>query len=237
MNILEDFRATYLSVGMWVEKTYDALEQFTEEEMRQRKRGVSKEVVEEILPIAAFLKYFEIPERRLRCQYAAGDHRLYDAQLQISGKEVEKGFLQGNYFLEVTVAMASDEYLRLEALERYGKVSTGDKLRRVGSRRKGNDKIISRPLAQDREIAVNETAYWIAERLGDKLTKSKKNQNSYPKPRILIISVKPRWPLRMYEWTTILENIQSKVDSTIFERIFIVDPWKNIVLETRAQKT
>lgn len=121
MSATEKFSKSYLSTATFVSRAYSALERFSANEVRLRKGKGCKELVEEIIPIAAFLKHFEIPGRKVTCKYYPGNQN-YDAKIRIEGDDVSLGLVKERYFLEVTSAVSSYEFLEREALARYGSV-------------------------------------------------------------------------------------------------------------------
>jgi hypothetical protein len=99
------------------------------DEYRARGPGV-KELVEEVMPLAALLKHLENPELKVRCKYVGGE-ASHDARLRLSGRPVDQGFFEQDYYVEVTSALSPADYLRREALTRYGSVFGGAEIKRV----------------------------------------------------------------------------------------------------------
>jgi hypothetical protein len=151
--MLDRFRRSFLSVPVFVRRAYSVLEALDGDQYRMRSVAGAKERIEEIIPLAALLKHLEIPDRHVRCRFVGGDQD-HDAQIRISGPEVEHGLIEQRYFVEVTSAIAPYEYLQREALTRYGHVFGGGDIRRIGSKRRGDDQIVSRAVAVDGQAAV-----------------------------------------------------------------------------------
>jgi hypothetical protein len=221
MNILDRFSKSYLSVGIFTRRAYAAYWDFDDDEIRLRRGDGCKKLLEEILPIAAFLKHIEVPGRYVKCRWFPGNQN-YDARLKISGIEVQKGMLKESYFIEVTSAVSKNDYLKREALSRYGCVFGGDDIHRVGSRRKGE--IISRAVAENREAAIIKSSNWVIVQLRAKARKQ------YPIPCILLVQVKPERRLSISEWSMIADRVQGEVDRSAFEHTFLVNAWDNIVI-------
>jgi hypothetical protein len=70
--VLRQFRASYLTVPAFVKRAYAAIAALEGDEYRARGAGV-KELVEEVMPLAALLKHLENPELHVRCKYVVGD--------------------------------------------------------------------------------------------------------------------------------------------------------------------
>lgn len=90
MSVLERFSRSYKLASTFVSRAYSALEQFREDELRLRTGDGCKRLVEEVLPIAASLKYFEIPGREIKCRFFPGNQN-YDARMIISADDVRLG--------------------------------------------------------------------------------------------------------------------------------------------------
>jgi hypothetical protein len=225
MQITETFSKSYLSTLTFASRAYANLERVSHNEVLLRKGKDCKKLVEEILPIAAFLKYFEIPGRQVKCRYFSGNQN-YDAIIKVKGNEVRAGFLEDSYFLEVTSAVPSYAHFEREALSLYGSVFGGGSIRPIGSKHKGNYQIVSKAVAEDGDAVVIKASDWIRKCLKDKAHKEK-----YPEPCILLIQVEPERPLRMNEWTTVVRNVQGSVNREAFVATFVVNAWENVVLK------
>jgi hypothetical protein len=179
----------------------------------------SKELIEEVLPLAAFLKHLEIPGRKIRCRYVGGTDN-YDARIRITGVEVERGFLAPSYFVEITGAAFPKDYLRREALTRNGHVFGGPRIRRVGSRARGTAGVVSEAAAVDGEAAVREMVRWTESAI------ARKAEKDYPEPTILLVDVLPDRPLRHSEWCSVTEEVGDRLDRTAFAHVYW-DEWSS----------
>jgi len=180
--------------------------------------------MEEILPLAVFLKFLEVPNRNVRCKFKGGSDE-YDAEISIIGPEVERGYFKPHYFVEITTAVSPVDYLRREALNRNGYVFHDPDIRRIGSRINGKDKIINQATALDGETEVKNAVTSVKKRIHSKGGKI------YPKPCILIINVVPEWPLSLEEWCYLKAQVESLVDRVTFERTYVVDCLENFVIK------
>jgi hypothetical protein len=191
---------------------------------RERRRSTgAKRLIEEVMPLAALLKHLEIPRRHIRCKYA-GDDGNYDAQIKISGPEVDREFLKPEYFVEVTSAISPVDHFRREALSRYGSVFGGPAIKRVGGGKGwGKGEIVSEPAAEDLDTPLNEAIDWVNERLMEKAKKE------YPCPCILAVNVEADRPFNIDEWASLAQNVAGNVDRDRFERTFIISWHENVV--------
>jgi len=223
MSATDKFSKSYISTATFVSRAYSVLEQFSDNEVRLREGKGCKELVEEIIPIAAFLKHFEIPGRQVKCKYFSGNQN-YDAKIRVQGRDVSLDFIKESYFLEVTTAVSPKDFLEREALSRYGSVFGGGDIERVGSTRKRNDKIVSKPVVEDHDAVTIKASDWIRARLQAKANKV------YPKPCILLVQVEPERPLSIHEWSAVAKDVQPSVDREVFAATYLVNAWMNVVL-------
>ena len=119
MSRLKNF-TNFITVSVFVQRAYRELDSIDKNDYLLRKGDGTKKLIDEILPLTAFLKFFERPGRMVRCRYFP-DSQNYDAIIKISGYEVKQGFIEDKYFVEVTLAEEEYvEHLRRESLARYG---------------------------------------------------------------------------------------------------------------------
>jgi hypothetical protein len=222
--MLDQFRRSFLTVPVFVRRAYSALEALNGEQYRMRSISGAKELIEEIIPLAALLKHLEIPDRKVRCKFVGGNIG-HDAEICISGSEVNLGFIEPRYFVEVTSALSFEDYLKREALTRSGYVFGGPNIHREGSKSSGKDKIVSRPTVVDGEAAIENTVTWVKSRL---VAKAAKN---YPPPCILAVNVETERCLNLSEWSELSREVQGSVDRNRFNRTYIVNWLTNTVFK------
>ncbi|MBK7394187.1 MAG: hypothetical protein IPI64_12965 [Chloracidobacterium sp.] len=223
VSVTEKFSKSYLSTSVFVSRAYKAVEQISKTDFFMRPRGC-KEVIEEIIPIAAFLKHFEIPGRSVKCKYYGGNHN-YDAKIRIDGSFVEQGYFEANYFLEVTTAISKNEHLAREELALTGFTFGDGDIRSEGSKQKGTYKVLSHAAAENHDAPVTKASKLITECL------VKKAKKQYPNPCILLVQVEPERPPTIHEWSTIVKSIRDSVDREAFALTFIVNAWRNTVIQ------
>lgn len=220
--MLEDFRKSFLPALEFVGRGYAAVEALGDHEYFLRPRDGTKELVEEVMPLAALVKHLETPGRSVSCRLVGGDSD-HDGEIRMSGREVDQGFWKPQYFVEVTTALFPKEHLRREALARDGSVFMGPDIARVGSKRQGNDQIVSEAAGEDLDAPLLNAISWVRERL------VAKNRNAYPQPCMLVVNVEPDRPLRLSEWSELAKAVHGSVDANSFERTFIVEWYGNTV--------
>lgn len=219
------FSRSFLSVPVFLQRTSGALSELSTQEHRLRKsRNLApKKLLEEVLPIAVFLKYFDTPSRTPRCRYCPGN-QPFDAQLKVTGREVELGLLKSMYYLEVTTAIPHDDHLVREALHRHGFVVTSGSHRRVGSRRRGREVIETSPEVRDYDFPVAQLASLVEHAL------DRKQAQDHPNPAMLIVVVSPDRPLGCSDWAKVQDELTRRTDSSGFAGHYVVDPWSNAVV-------
>ncbi len=216
--------SNYLTVPVFVSRAYRRLESLTYNDYYLRQGKGTRKLVEEILPLAAFLKHLERPGCSVKCRFLSGNQN-YDAKVKLRGYYVDKGFLESSYFVEVTSAVSEHkDHLVREALARYGVIG-GYTVRRVGSKRKGGG--IEGEGACDIDAPVKDALQWTKAAL----TKKYEKKEPYPTPCFLVVQVKPDRPLNLHEWWTVANGLQDVIDRGKFRATYIVDWETNYAFE------
>src|SRR6266568_9195787 len=97
-SIIDRFSRSFLTASAYVQRAYTALERLSSQEYLLRSKQVTKQLVEEIAPLAALLKHLERPDLRVHCRVVGGNSG-FDAQIRFSGRSVEEGFHKPLYFV------------------------------------------------------------------------------------------------------------------------------------------
>ncbi len=223
MSVTEKFSKSYLSTAVFVSRAYSAVEKISRNDFFMRPSNEDKKVIEEIMPIAAFLKHFEIPGRTVKCKYYGGNH-IYDAKIRILLSWARKEPLEANYFLEVTTAISKNEHLAREELALTGFTFGDVNIKSEGSKRKGTYKIVLQATGEDFDAPVTKISELIKKCL------DKKSKKQYPPPCILLIQAEPDRLPTIHEWSTIVSNISGSVDRKAFAATFIVDAFRDTVI-------
>lgn len=175
------------------------------------RQGPCKKLIEELLPISAFLGCFERPGLNLFCEYFGSCNQSFDAKVYCEGPLVEYEFLHKEYFLEVSAAVHEKDYLKRESIEKGVPCFGGNKIER-----QPNGTIKSEPEIRTPDDLINEHLNYIRLRIEDK---SKKN---YPINTFLIIPLFPDTVLMQSEWRNILKKLLP-IDISSFCGLFIYD--------------
>lgn len=222
--MLAQFRRSFLSADVFVRRAYSAINAVSPEEFLSRRNPEVKAVIEEIIPLAALLKRMDTPSRRVRCRYFGGGSSGFDAEIHVSGPEVDGGFLRPTYYLEVTTAEHPREYLRRESLRRTGSVYGGPGIRRTGSAARGTADVESFPVAVYGTVACALMAQWVTERIREKASRT------YPAPCMLVINAVPEKPLNIREWANVADAAADELASTDFVSCWIAEWGTNNVI-------
>ena len=220
--VLAGFSRSYLSTATFVARARRALQALTPEQWRMRHSPGAQELIDEVAPLASFLRHFEWPGRTVRCRYV-GPNKPFDARVRVAGPEVEKGFLSRQYHIEITSAVSGSEYLEREALQRNGRVFLGGSIARIGSAHRGDDVIVDHPVVKDGDSAWRD----VSERVRDSV--ARKASKGYPEPCILLVRVQLDLPMSIVEWGKLGESLENEVNGTGFAAVYVVDPWTNTV--------
>jgi len=216
---LEPFRGNKLPAFEFARLAFDIADQLTGEQVFLRRAPGLKAFVEEVLPIATFAKSWEKPERHVTVQYFGGNHP-YDAAVTLHGGAIDAGFFEPLYHLEVTSAAFEREHLEREALARYGSVFGDPNIHRVGSRRRGDDQIVSQATAQDGDTPATNLQSWVIRAI------TAKSDRNYPAPSILVVRAEPSRPLALTEWCSVVAAANPAARASQFEAVVLVD-WFN----------
>lgn len=218
--MLSRFRRSFLTSATFVRRAYDELRRVPQPEFFSR-AGPTKQLIEEVLPLAAFLKHIELPDQRVRCRYY-GPTSPFDARIALDGHWVRKGIIEPHYYIEITTAIAPRAHLHREALRRYGSVFHDPDIQREGIRREGTDRIVSKARALDASLPPIEVSTWIATCIAKKIL------NHYPQPCILLVNAEPASPLDFSEWATVRAGLAS-VNKGWFAYAYVVNWNQNLV--------
>ena len=220
--MIEQFR-NFLSVPVFVSRTWAELAKLAGDEYRMRRLPGSKQLIEEVFPVAVLLLHLWSSPRTIRCRFV-GSTKKHDAELTMSGREVDRGFYHPRYFVEVTMAAHPDEHLRREALTRNGFVHLGGPIRRVNQKGAKRRPLVSEVVAVDGDALVRDVVEWVSTAVEKKATKD------YPSPCILLVNVDAERPLSVEEWAQVQSKVRDRVDRDRFAHVFAVGCSRNVVV-------
>lgn len=183
------FKSELMAPCTFAERAFGALETITDDDARIRRIGPIKNLMEEILPLAVFARYFDMPERRVRCRYLGDSGTEPDGELVLSGRAVDLGFYPARIEVEATCAEDGKAYLRREALAKHGAVFAGANIARTGRRREAASVIVSRPEVRDGEAAPRDLGALVRAAIDKKVAKG------YSPRRLLLVRIDPDFPV------------------------------------------
>lgn len=125
--------------------------------------------------MSVFAKTWEKPERHLFVEYC-GPNQPQDAIITFQGTEIDQGWLEPLYHVEVTSALFERAHYEREALAHQGSVFHDPNIQKSGSKHKGNRHIVSHATAEDMDAPRKELEHLVMNAL------HMKARNSYPKP-------------------------------------------------------
>jgi len=217
---LDEF-SNYLDGSAFVQHAQQVLLSVDKRALRDRKGNV-KRLIEEILPIAAFVKHLDEMGAEPVCKHHNGN-QSYDAEVRLGVKRVSCGLLKDSYYVEVTCAVHPKAYLFREALNRQGSCWLNEAVYREGSRKRGDDRIVSKPTAEDAGEPLRRLKVQIIERIREKSSKR------YPSPCILLVSAVPDFWACSKEWVEMLGMIRDHVDVSAFDHVYVVNYYTHFV--------
>ena len=222
LDLIEPFVRKALPAFKFAQLAYDIADDLTSDQVYLRKEPSIKPFLEEVLPIATFAKIWERPGRHLTVEYFGPNHP-YDATVSLCGSEVDEGDIESVYYVEVTSAMFEREHLEREALARDGSVFHDPNIHHVGSRHKGDRRIVSHATAEDGDTSLKELQAWVISAI------EAKNSHTYRKPSILIVRSEPSRPLALSEWSSLIAAASSVARASQFDAVVVVDWYSSIV--------
>lgn len=169
-------------------------------ELRTRNTGRAKKLIEEILPLAAFIQARYGPESRMCIQWLGGSQG-FDAKCYYSGELVNHGYLPEEQHLEVTTAEPSKQYLVRERSAKHGGSFAAAGTRRDPTTRE----VLSKPVVVSHMEAQDAACRTITERV------EAKRKKKYPEGTALIVYCNPGFPITAEEWADIVANVRGRL--------------------------
>jgi hypothetical protein len=225
--LLDQFRSSFLPVGTFVDSAYNALDTVSVEALYKRGNSETTLLLQEILPLATFLKKFERPGRRIFCRYAGGGSSPFDAEIRVEGREVELGFLEPSYYIEVTTAEYPEQYLARESLRRYGFVYGGQSTKRIRAP-DGTSDVESHAVARHAGDVAKHLTTLVHDAIVLKAAKS------YPEPCLLVVDAVPDKPITLLEWANLAREMTPDLAASRFKGCWIADWVSNTAVEVRS---
>lgn len=182
-------------------------------ELRLRSSVRSKRLMEEILPIAAYVQAIHSPALRLIVTWRNGNQR-YDAHIRCVGKRAALGEVRKQYFLEVTTSGHENDYLVRENVDSTG----GSFAPRNTKRDRKSKQIISVPSVYSNDERERETVEHV-----DRIV-AKKRLKPYQAPTVLLVQCSIFSIIGSDEWGAIVESLKRGRDYGPFKEVYILEP-------------
>jgi hypothetical protein len=210
---------------------YDALELIQQEsvgtsELRLLKSPRAKKLLEEVLPIAAFLQVRYGPGVRIRVRWRGGNQR-YDARLLYSGAKVEASDVARIQHLEITTAVHANDHLAREHLHREG----GSFGAHGTTRDPVTRRTISRPASRRHEDVEREIVA-----LARKCIESK-NRLPYPRNTTLVVRCVATTVVMPDEWDRAVAWLREAPHPARFDEVILVESFGNRVTSVSRKPT
>lgn len=181
--------------------------------LRMRKTKCAKRLIEEILPLAAYVKAKYGPGLRLTVTWHGGDQN-YDALIRCNGVLADRGDERKRYFLEITSAAHANDYLVRENINTTG----GSFGPRLTVRDKKTGTIKSEPSGYSHGELEAEIVAQVDDIVG------KKRKKPYPSPTALLVQCYIPSVIEDEEWERVAKNLQSGRDYSPFREVYIYEP-------------
>lgn len=217
--ILESFIGKKLAAFEFAGLAFQLADNLPSAEVRLRREPGTKQFLEEILPLAVLAKTWERTGRHLFVEYC-GPNKPQDAIIRLQGTEIDQGWLEPLYHVDVTSALFERAHYEREALAHQGSVFHDPNIQKSGSKHKGNRHIVSHATAEDMDAPRQNLEHWVLNALRNKA------KNSYPKPSMLIVNAEPSRPLGLTEWCSVIAAVSPASRSSQFDVVVLVD-WYN----------
>ncbi len=182
-------------------------------ELRMRKTPRAKRLVEEILPLAAYIQAKYEPALRLNVTWHGGNQN-HDALIKCDGVRVDRGEARKRYYLEITTSAHENDYLVRESMNTTG----GSFGPRFTNRDKKTGKIRSEPSVYSRGELEAELVAQVDKIVG------KKRKKAYPSPTSLLVQCSIPSIIEHDEWKRVVSELQSGRDYSPFKEVYIYEP-------------
>lgn len=213
---LDQFDGVLLDGLDFCSKTYALFESIRQApggvtRLRLRHDRVAKRLLEELLPISAYVQYSYRLGRYISIRWQDGNQQV-DAEIFQRGACVQEALLPAHGHLEVTCAVHPNDYLARELLETKGASFGLDGLRRL----KGGD-IESRVVSYQNHEFIDKFCEIL---LAQVAAKDRKN---YPIDTTLVVPCMLNMLYFSNEWDTLISRAKAALQSTQFREIFLYD--------------
>jgi hypothetical protein len=182
-------------------------------DLRLKRNPRAKKLLEEVLPLAAFIQSRYGPGCRMKVRWLGGNQR-FDARVLYRGPLADRMSIPKRQYLEVTTAVQPTEHLVREHLH-----ATGGAFTARGTRRDPKTKqIVSEAVACEHSDAVAEFATLISNRVVAKAAAG------YPPATTLLVNCDLGEVVLEDEWEEIVRAVRSALvkDRAAFQEVVLV---------------
>ena len=180
--------------------------------MRRRPTRIEKKLLEELLPICAYVQASYRPGRYMSVRWMDGSQN-FDAELHQRGAYVLEHYYPAKGFIEVTCTMHSKEHLMRELLD-----TKGTAFGLEGIRRMKNGDIESTPVAYSYPEFIDDYAAIVLEQIAQKA------RVHYPANTTLIVQCTLNTIYMPNEWGDLISRIRTGLPTNNFREIYLYDP-------------
>lgn len=180
--------------------------------LRMRPTRVEKRVLEELLPICAYVQATYRPGLYMSVRWIDGP-QTYHAETQQRGAHVAESNYPANAFIEVTSAVHPNDYLVRERLDTVGFAFSP-----TGVRRLEDGSIESVPVGHSNRSFVADFAGIVLDQI------AKKEAKRYPQNTTLIVQCTLSLPYMPEEWDDLVARIKQQMPPSQFREVCLYDP-------------
>ena len=196
------------------------------EELRLRRSPRAKNLLEEVLPLADFIRACYRLGCRLRIRWLGGN-QPFDARVFYRGASVDRMEIPKRQFLEVTTAVHPTRHLVRELCNAEGASFAA----RGTHRDPKTKKIVSVPIVYEHSEMIAECAALISTRVADKASRS------YPPATALLVHCDLGLLILADEWEEIVRAVRANLqsDQAFFQEVVLVhDVHRVAIVASRA---
>jgi len=183
------------------------------EELRLKRTPRAKKLLEEVLPLAAFIQSRYGPGCRMRIRWLGGN-QPFDARILYRGALVDWMGMPKRQYLEITTAVQQTEHLVREHLNAMGGAFTA----RGTHRDPKTKRIVSQAVAVDHSQVIGEFSALISSRVTSKAARH------YPLATTLLVNCDLGEVVLEDEWDDIVRAVRATLshDRTAFQEVVLV---------------
>jgi len=179
--------------------------------LRMRPTSLEKRLLEELLPICAYIQASYRPGRYMSVRWKDGN-QTYDAELIQHGAYVSENYYPPLCHIEVTCTMHRNEYLSRELLESKGGGFGLDGIKRLKS-----GEIESVPVGYSNHDFIDSYNDIVRKQI------AKKSAMPYPENTTLIVQCTLNMPYLPNEWEELMARVATELPHSNFREIFFYD--------------